>query len=442
MKHVIASSLAALFALGAPASFAQQAPAAPPAGTPPAAASAPGAPAARAPAARQAGQAIEGVAVLVNDEVVSYSDVRNRAQLILLSFGGQPDQQTMIEAQQRAIESLIEEKIQLQEFKDLVEDGEITPQEIDQEIAGIARQNGVPMERFIGDLQARGINVTTLRDQVRADIAWTNIIRGRFARQVRVSELRVDEMMDRLKASADKPQYRLAEIFLYAPDVASRANAMTRAQTLQRQIEQGAPFEQVAQQFSAAPSASAGGDLGWLTAADMRSEVLAAVETSTAPAFLPPMETEAGVYLYALLGKREPANPNEATLTLKQVVARGDGAAQKLLQAKAQARTCADVAAAVSQIEGLSAVDLNEVSLAGLSDTFRAALQPLQVGGSTDVLDVTNGKAVLYVCAREQGGGALPTREQVRSRLFDTEISMMADRYLRDLKREATIIRR
>ncbi|MDZ4761030.1 MAG: peptidylprolyl isomerase [Alphaproteobacteria bacterium] len=389
------------------------------------------------------GQAVEGVAVLVNDEVISYSDVRNRAQLILLSLGGgQPDEATLLEAQQRAIESLIEEKLQVQTFLELVEDGEIGDDEIDQEIAGIAQQNGVPAERFIADLQTRGVGAQTLREQVKADIAWNNIVRGRFARQVRVSELRVNEMLGRLTGSLGKPQYRLAEIFLYAPDVASRENAKARAETLQRQIEQGAPFEAVAQQFSAAPSASAGGDLGWLTPADMRAEVLAAVEGSSAPAFLPPIETEGGVYLYALLGKREPANPNEATLSLKQIVARGDDAAVLLAQAKGRTRTCADVAATVEAIDGLSAVDLNEVALSGMAENFRAALQPLEAGGSTDVIDISNGKAVLYVCDRASASSEMPTREQVRSRLFDTEITMLADRYLRDLKREATIIRR
>ena len=58
------------------------------------------------------------------------------------------------------------------------------------------------------------------------------------------------------------------------------------------------------------------------------------------------------------------------------------------------------------------------------------------------MIDVANGKAVLFVCQRAASGASMPTRDQVRSKLFETEITMMADRYLRDLKRQATIIRR
>ncbi|MBI1361681.1 MAG: hypothetical protein GC155_15495 [Alphaproteobacteria bacterium] len=387
-------------------------------------------------------QAVDGVAVLVNDEVISYSDVKNRAKLILLSFGGKVDDATAKEAQQRAIESLIEEKVQLKEFHKLSPDHDISEEEIDDELAGIAKQNNTTKDKFVADIAARGINPQTLRDQIKADIAWQNLVRGRFRNDVRVSDLRINEMMTRFKESLDKPQYRLAEIFLYAPDVESRKNALQRAATLQSQIEKGAPFEMVAQQFSAAPSASAGGDLGWITQADMRPEIEAAVVKAKPPTFLPPIETEGGVYLIALLGKREAANPDEAKLSLKQIVARGDGAEALLKIAKARTKSCDEVAKTVSDNPGLTAIDLNDVALDGMSDTIRAALKPVEVGGSTDIIDVTNGKAVLFVCKRTTGGAAMPTREQVKAKLFDTEITMLADRYLRDLKREATIIRR
>ena len=109
-----------------------------------------------------------------------------------------------------------------------------------------------------------------IRDMEEAKIAWTALIRGRYFKTVRVSELRIDDMLQRIKSSLDKPQYRIAEIFLYAPDQASRDLAKARAATLIQNIKQGADFQTLAQQFSAAPSASAGGDLNWLSPGDMR----------------------------------------------------------------------------------------------------------------------------------------------------------------------------
>jgi len=394
------------------------------------------------PASR--GQTIEGVIAIVNGQVISQSDVRNRMRWILLSFPGQPDQQILREAQQRAIDQLVDEKIQLQEFKKLVKDKKIEAVEIDQRIADLARQNKMTPEQFLGELNKAGINTQSLRDQMEADIAWTSIIRGRYARTIRVSDLRIDEMMDRIKASLDKPQYRVAEIFLYAPDQASRENAMTRADGLIKEINRGADFQQVAQQFSAAPSASTGGDMGWMSPGDMRPEIWNAVQAAPAPpTLLPPIQSEGGVYIVALTGKREPSKPGAALLDLKQVVARGDGAAAKLQQIKTKAQTCAQVAAATNGVEGVTAVDLNDVAITQLAAAYRPALDALQAGQSSDVLELgDDGKMVFYVCERKTGRSDMPTRDDLHDRLFQTEIAMIADRYLRDLKREATIERR
>jgi peptidyl-prolyl cis-trans isomerase SurA len=427
MKRIVALCLAAALATGAPA-LAQ--------------AAAPVAPAKPAAPAGSRGQAVEGVVALVNDEVISQSDVRNRMRIILLSFPGKPDEATLREAQAKAIEGLIEEKIQLREFHKLVKDHDIEDAEIDQRIAGMARQSKMEPDKFLAELAAEGINLQSLRDQVKADIAWSTIIRGRFARNIRVSELRIDEMMERVKESLDKPQVRLGEIFLYAPDQESRNNALKTAETLKQQIEQGAQFEAVAQQFSAAPSASAGGDLGWLSPGDKGPEIEEAIKNAKPPALLPPIESEGGVYLIALLGRREPIDPNAVMLKMKQISAKGDGAAAKLQAIKSKAKTCSDAVTAAQGVDGVTVVDMNDVALQGMSDTYKAALQPVKAGESTDLIDAGDSQLVLFVCERAAADAAVPTRDQIRDRLFDTEISMLADRYLRDLKREATIVRR
>ena len=231
-------------------------------------------------------------------------------------------------------------------------------------------------EQFLQTLQSAGVSASSLREQTKAEIAWTALVRGRYGRQVRVSEQRIDDMLNRIKSSLDKPQYHLAEIFLFAPDQGSRANAQTRAETLIRQINQGAEFQAVAQQFSAAPSASAGGDLGWLSEGDMRPEIQAAIAAAAAPPLmLPPIESEGGVYIVALLGKREPSAPDAASMNLQQVVARGDGAAEKIAQVKAKATTCGQIADAVKGVDGVTATPMNGVDIGQVQPLYRTALQ-------------------------------------------------------------------
>ena len=61
-------------------------------------------------------QQIEGVVAVVNDDPISFTDVRQRARLLLLSLGGrQPTQEQVQQITAQALEQLIDEKLQLQE---------------------------------------------------------------------------------------------------------------------------------------------------------------------------------------------------------------------------------------------------------------------------------------------------------------------------------------
>jgi peptidyl-prolyl cis-trans isomerase SurA len=161
------------------------------------------------------------------------------------------------------------------------------------------------------------------------------------------------------------------------------------------------------------------------------------------PVLLPVIEGEGGVYIIALMGKQEPSKPAAATLDMKQLVARGAGAAAKLEQVKAKATNCGEVDAAAAGVEGVTNVPMNDVALTQVAAAYRPALEALQAGQSTAVLDLTDdAKMVFYVCERKTGQAGLPSREDIHNRLFQAEMALRADRYLRDLKREATIERR
>lgn len=392
------------------------------------------------------GQTIDGIIATVNDTVISQSDVRSRMRWMLLRFQEQPDDQIMAQIQQQAIEDLIDEKVQLQEFKKLVKDEAISKAEVDESLGDLARQYKMTKDQFLQATADAGISEQTLRDMEEAKIAWTALIRGRYFKTVRVSELRIDEMLDRIKDGLGKPQYRLFEIFLYAPDQASRANAKTRAETLIQNISQGADFATLAQQFSAAPSAAAGGDLSWLSPGDMRSpEIEAAVmKAPTVPTVLPPIESDGGIYIIAVTGKREPSDPAlSMILNLEQVVARGEGATDKLNQLKTKASTCTGIAKGLEGVEGVTHTPMKDVGLQQIAPAYRGPLEGLQPGQSTGIIDLQDGgKMIFYVCEARSGDSDLPSRDEIRDRLFNQELALVAERYLRNLKREATVVRR
>ena len=382
-----------------------------------------------------------GVAASVNDEPITIADVANRARLILLSLGVAPNEETIVQAQQRALESLIDEKLQLQEAAQW--ELEVADEEIESELTRLANGNGMTYDQFRADLMNQSINPSTLRQQMKADLAWQRLVGGRYGSRVRVSDLQITDRLDRLEKTLNQEQLRVAEIFLPAYTQEQMSQMLQGAWTLRQQIEQGAPFGLVARQFSAAPTASEGGELGWLTKDQLKEELAEAVTGLSAPAISEPVVTEDGVYLVSLMDRREPVERVLAGFTLAQYEASGPDAAQNLETAAQNFDGCEGFVESADELDGVEAVVLGNLPLAMTSLVYSDTFQNTPEGELTDTVQLNDGRmAKIAVCEYIMSGAQLPTRDDIESTLREQQISLIADRYLRDLRRSATILRR
>ena len=67
----------------------------------------------RAPAAAMR----EGVAAVVNNEIISTYDLRQRVLLLIISSGVEPTQETLPQIQREALRDLVDEHLQMQEIR-------------------------------------------------------------------------------------------------------------------------------------------------------------------------------------------------------------------------------------------------------------------------------------------------------------------------------------
>lgn len=383
-------------------------------------------------------QQIEGIAAIVNDAPISFSDVRERAQLLLLSLGSQPTQQDIQRITGQALQQLIDEKLQLQEAAEY--EVEVAEADINAAIEDMAAQSGIDRQSLVNQLLSAGINPASLEEQMRAEIAWRRLMSGLYGSRIRISENQIDEQMQRLKASASETQYLVSEIFLFAPDAQSQSQAREAANSIRAQIAEGAPFQIAAQRFSSAPTAATGGDMGWISLDDLDPALADAVMAMDGPGISEPITVENGIYLIALRNRREPQT-SVTMLTLMRLFD-ADGDRQRLLEAAASVEDCDGVDAAAEGSDALSAASLGRIALNELAPDAAARLEATPVGGATEPFESGEGLAVMFVCERNDSVDNLPSPEQIENRLFGQQLTMISERALRNLRREATIIRR
>lgn len=381
---------------------------------------------------------IEGIAAIVNDTPISFSDVRERARLLILSVGAQPSQEQLEQIMGTALEQLIDEKLQLQEAAQY--EVEVTAADVDAAVQDMASQSGLSREDFTAQLLAAGINPASLEEQMRAEIAWRRVMSGLYGSRIRISPNQIDEQLERFRAAAAETQYNLGEIFLFAPDAQSRAQALEAANTLRAQLDQGAPFQAVAQRFSSAPTAAAGGDMGWVSLEDLDTAVAEAVLAMPGPGYTDPIEVDNGVYLLAVIGRRD-SEDGDVQVSLTRLATRNANA-DDLQAAIAEIEGCDDIARVADADDNLDAAPLGRIAISELNEEAALRITATAVDEPTEFFESSSGPTVMYVCAREENVGSMPTRDQVENRLFGQQLSMISQRALRNLRREATIIRR
>lgn len=384
-------------------------------------------------------ETLEGIAAIVNDAPISYTDVRQRARFLLLGLGReQPTPEQLQQITGQALEQLIDEKLQLAEAAEY--EVEIEAAEIANAVETMARQSGTDRESLFRQLLSAGVNPASLEEQMRAEIAWRRIMGGLFGSRIRISENQIDDQIARMKSAASKTQYQVAEIFLFAPDEETKEQAYQAALSIVEQLRQGAPFTIAAQQFSSSPTAAAGGDMGWVSLSDLDEELAEAIEALGGPGLTPPIRVDNGVYLLGVGGRREPMETT-TILDLQQLIS-VSGDDQPLIDAVAQAEGCGELESIADADDSLVYAPLGRVDINELGEEGATLVSQTEIGQATEIFALSNGLATIFVCDRQDDADNIPTRSQIEDELLDQQLGMMSERTLRNLRREATIIRR
>lgn len=385
-------------------------------------------------------QNAEGVAAIVNDNVISTFDVRQRAMLLLVSAGLERTPEMQQRARAQALRDLVDERLQIEEARRF--EITVTPEVVDNRLEDIARQNQTTVEGLTTSLGQAGVSIRTLRAQIEADIAWQRLIRGMYGPRVRVSEVEIREVRERIAANATRPQYQISEIFLPAETEQEFAEMQQGAMRLLEQMQRGAPFPMVARQFSQAPSAAAGGDIGWIAAPELAPELQPVAEQLQRGQVSLPVRTRNGVYIIAMRDRRAGADAaTTSQVSLRQITAPANRQ-NALERVQRRINGCGDLEGAISNIQGAAVADLGQAQEAQLAPAIRDRINGVGVGGASPVVADGDQVSTIVVCARETGGGGVPDRSQIEDRLREQELAMLSERYLRNLRREATIITR
>jgi len=395
-----------------------------------------------------AAQDAQRIAAVVNEDIVSTYDLTERVGMVLLTSGLKDSDETRQRLLPQVLRTLIDERLEMQEA---AKAGiEITDEDIDAGVAYLEEQNRIPAGTLLDTLRQRGVDPDTLKAQLRAQIMWTRLIQNRVRQQVQITESEIDAEIARLEASRGKLELRLSEIFLSVDRPGDEPQVAQAAERLAEEIARGARFQAVARQFSQGPSAANGGDLGWMLLDQVPEEYRNAVAEAPEGSVLGPVQVTGGYAIIGVAGRRNAmeGDPGEIEVALKRVfyalpsVVTDEQEAEafaKAEEAAARIGGCDDIEAAGQATGASEAGDVGTFKLRELQPEVRSVIVKLEPGQPSPPVLVAGGVNILVVCSRTDPSGTQPSREDIRKRLFDQRLDLVARGYLRDLRRSAFI---
>ena len=426
----------------------------------------------------------EGIAAVVNDDVVTFSDLRNRTILNLTSVPVKITLDIKNEVEKRSLDELINETLQMQEAKKL--GITITSAQIRQGVADIAAKNGFDYDSFVAQMRNSGINPRTLEDKVKAQIAWSYVVGRKLRPQINISEREIDSSFKEKLRQEKQTRYRLAEIVLHDN---GDGNIDNLVMAIMGKLKEGVPFSMLARQFSSGAGSNRGGDLGWLTEEQLPKKYKFAVGKMQPGQVTPPLKTADGYKIMLMIDKREadlgsappPATKTERrvvgkdiTLSLKQIlipITEGEPdsvIAAKIARAsqlKSEVKSCFAMAEKSKDFVSAGTGDINDVKLHDLPPQVVAVVKDLPIGELTPPIKHSDGIAVMMVCKRNvddiveivevpidstnsdnKEDSAVAVNEEVRediaNKLGTERLNRLQNHYLKDLRSSAYIEKR
>jgi peptidyl-prolyl cis-trans isomerase SurA len=389
---------------------------------------------------------------VVNGTIITSSDVEQRVALVLAANdAGQVPDEELKRLRLQVLRNLIDETLQIQEAT--AQEMEVTAEEVNE------TYNRVAQERFDGSverldeyLRSKGSSPASLKRQIEGEQAWERLKRRNVTPFVNVSSEEVNEVYDRVVAAKGTAEYRIGEIYLSATP-ATRTAVAENARRIVEQLRQGGSFVAYARQFSEASTAAVGGDLGWIRLEQLQNAQLEGAVREMQPGQLAgPIEIPGGFSILYVIDKKQigMADPRDAVLSLKQIsmdFAPGTTVEEARVKAAAFAEGvtkihgCGEANDAAAQL-GAQVVDNDQVQVRALPEQLQTALLQLNIGqyyGPFGSLE--EGVRVLMLCGRDDPAAetAGPDREQIQFSIEDERTNKRAQRYLRDLRRDAVI---
>jgi peptidyl-prolyl cis-trans isomerase SurA len=241
------------------------------------------------------------VVALVNGQPITELDIAQRSKLEQLSTQKPPARQIVLNA-------LIDEALEVREAKQYSID--VPESEINQSYASIADRMGIDAKKLTEILNKAGSSEQSLKNRLRAQLAWNELVRGRYRASLEIPDSDVEAALNLHKGDEKKDvgyEYTIRPIIFIVPTGSPPAAFEARkrdADALRARFQNcadGIPFARALNEVAVR-------DQIIKFSSDLPEQSRGILDGTEVGHLTPPENTAEGVQMFAVCGKRQTKN--------------------------------------------------------------------------------------------------------------------------------------
>ncbi|PTR04567.1 periplasmic chaperone for outer membrane proteins SurA [Nitrosomonas nitrosa] len=255
---------------------------------------------------------IDHIVAVVNEEVITRNELNDLIENTVKQLQKQGTQLPPYDVlEKQLLERLIMTRIQLQRAKEI--GISVSDTELDQTLRNIAKENNLSMGDFYAALEQEGIGLSRFRDEIRDEMLMVRLKEREISSRVNVTEGEIDNFLRTQETSAiGNDDYHVAHILVQIfeqMDAAQVEAKRLRAEEALAKLQEGVEFAQVSAEFSDAPNALQGGDLGWRPIMQMGPAFAEMLINMQPGEVTPVIQSPVGFHILKLMGRRPQETP-------------------------------------------------------------------------------------------------------------------------------------
>lgn len=250
---------------------------------------------------------LDSIVAIVDEGIITRRELESQIELVRLDFKQTkrklPDSSAL---KRQVLEALISDSLLLQQSAN--RGIQITDSQLNQTMQNIARQNNMTLSRYRQTLIADGLVYEKYRETVRKELIISTLRRQYSQRNATVSEAEVDDFIRRNGNQDINYEYLISHILISVPDAATPervSKAQLATSEILEKLDQGEPFDELANTFSSGDTALQGGDLGWRKKAEIPSLFTTDVLQMEPGEYVGPIRSASGFHIVYLKQRRD-----------------------------------------------------------------------------------------------------------------------------------------